>query len=349
MTSRVAIDPSRPDCVGPALLEYLTGQLGVSELGFAEPPEQISVGWETYIYALRLTGDGLDPAWARPLILRIYPGADQGPRAEQEAAVQRFAVERGYPAPHPLAVETTADALGRPFMIMERASGVAMLERMAGHPVAAFRFAALMADTHVALHRLPVEGCPLPSEGALVERCLAYFRQVIADCGLQLSDEAEEALNWLDARKGAVIPEDASFCHNDFHPLNIMVDEDRRITVVDWPGAALGDRHHDIASTLVLLRTAPVEASNLVERLMVRFGRGLFVWLYLRRYRQQLSIDPERLRYWEALRAFEWWVMVTAIQSPSPAAVGVKPDTAQRIPAGHLALLRSYFWQRARR
>jgi len=320
----------------------------VSDLQFAEEPDQVTHGWETYIYTFRFKGDGLEPDWAQPLILRIYPGDDQEERAKQEAAVQRFAAERGYPAPRPLALETSDDALGHPFMIMERAPGVPMLDRMAGNPAAALGLAALMADTHVALHRLPVDGCPLPSNGSLVDRLFAGYEDLLAQFGLELPKEAEEPLAWLKAHKAMVMPEELSLCHHDFHPLNIMVDDDERVGVIDWPGAALGDRHSDVARTLVLLRTAPIDPPRLIEKLMTRFGRGILIWLYLRRYRRELPLDPERLRYWEATHAFEWLIAVRAIESVDPTPAGLKPDIRDRIPAGHFERLLRYFWQRAR-
>jgi aminoglycoside phosphotransferase (APT) family kinase protein len=342
----VTIDPSRPEQVGPALLDYLAARLGAADLRFAEPLEELTQGWETHIYAFRLAGEGLDATWARPLILRLYRGSYQPSTTVEEAALQRFVAERGYPAPRPLAVEPADGPLGWPFMVMERAPGVTMLDRMGGNPVAAFRSARRMADLQVALHRLPVEGCPLPSDGALVDRDLAFIAEMIARYGVDLTEEMREALGWLEAHKGIVADEDVALCHHDFHPLNIMVDDAGRVAVIDWPGAALGDRHSDIAGTLVLLRTAPVDSPSLRERLMTRFGRDVFCRLYLRRYAGQLAIDPERLRYWEAFRAFVWWLMVLALQSSDSLAALLKPGITDRIPAGHLEEMRRYFLRR---
>ena len=342
----MAIDASQADQVGPALLAYLRGRFGADGLRFTEAPEVIDSGWETYIYTFRLGGDAVDPAWTRPLIRRVYPGADQGPRAEFDASVQGFVAERGYPAPRVLAVETDAGALGRPFLIMERAPGRTMLDRLASNPLTARNLTPLMAKAHVALHRLPAEGCPLPAHGTAVDRYLDDFRARIAGMGLTGTDEA---LGWLEAHKGMVVPEEVSLCHNDFHPQNIIVGDDKRPSVIDWSCAALADRHCDIASTLVLMRTAPAQMRGLVGRLLDRFGRYTLVRRYLRSYRQQLPIDNERLRYWEALQAFEWWLRIAVMQSFGSAARGIRPDASQRLPKGQLERLQRYFWQRARR
>jgi len=342
----VAIDPARPDEVGSALLEYLVGRLGVANLRLAEAPVSIGRGFDTYIYAFRLHGIGLDATWVRPLVLRLYPNPRQADKAQREGDVQCFVARRGYPALEPLVLERNAAPFGLPIMVMERVAGVPMLERLGLSPLAVRRRFAAMADAHVALHRLPVDGCPLPSDGPLVERQLAEFRSTIESLGLP---RLEEEFAWLEANRDAVTPEEVSLTHNDFHPQNVIADDDGGLSVIDWSLAKLGDRHHDLAATVVIVRTAPAEGLSLWERLLSRFFRGAFLWRYLRRYRQQLPIDQGRLRYWEALQAFEWLIRLSVMEVLGSAELGIKPDTAQRLPAGQLERLRRYFWQRAGR
>ena len=342
----MGIDPSQADQVASALLAYLADHLGVAGLRFAEPPQPIGRGFDTYIYAFRLAGDGLDPTWERPLVLRLYPNERQGDKAEREGAIQRFAAQRGYPALEPLALERNAGPFGLPIMVMERVAGVSMLERLSLSPLAVRRQFAAMADAHVALHRLPVDGCPLPSDGPLVERRLSDFRERIARSKLPGFDEA---LRWLEEHKDTVIPEELSLCHNDFHPLNIMVADDGRLTVLDWADASLGDRHHDVARTVALFRFAHIAGSSALERLVLRLSRGFLTASYLRPYRRQLPLDWRRLRYWEALHGFQGWLQLTELQDPeSPAAVGARPESLQRLPADLIPQLERYFWQRAK-
>ncbi len=341
----MAIDPSRPDQVAPALLAYLSSRLSGPGPRYAEAPEPLGRGWETYTYAFRLDEAGLATDWARPLVLRIYPSVLRGDDALREAAIMRFAAERGYPVPRVFLVESADGELGWPFLVLERAPGVPMLDRMAASPLAARRLIEALADAQVALHRLPVTGCPLPSEGPLVERQIAGFRERIGLLGVR---GLEEALAWLEATKGVVLREEASLCHNDFHPNNIVVDDEGGLVVIDWSGAALGDRHHDVAATLVLIRTAPSEPRSLLERAITAAGRTVGVRRYLNRYRKQLPLDAERLRYWEALQAFEWLVRISAMVSLGSAGFGLRADTGARIPPGQLDRVERYFWKRTR-
>ena len=334
-----------PADIETKLLAYLADRLGVAGLTFAEEPEQITHGWETFIYAFRLTGNSLSASWRGPLILRVYPGQDAALQAEQEAATQQFVHENGYPAPFPLAVEVGLAALGRPFMIMERVPGVPMLDTATGKPLGVLGLARRMADVHAALHQLPVSGCPLPAEGGtLVERRLANLERTIEQLPVRLPEEVSRALAWLKDNQSVVMPEDVSICHQDFHPLNLMVDDGGDMSVIDWSGAALGDRHADIASTLVLLRAPPIAPPNKwLDRFLFRYGRRILAWLYLRRYRSQLPIDADRLRYWEAFNVFDWWSTLATFELADPTTLGLKGDITERIQDGQLKRMRDYF------
>lgn len=338
-------DPSKPDDVRHALSEYLARRLNLAEIQYAEPPQPMGDGYDTYIYAFRLAGDELTPEWTQPLVLRIYSSDEQGPKAMREAAVQRFVAERGYPAPRPLVVEDADATLGLPFMVMERSAGKPLLDRIGFNLLAVFRLVDAMAAAHVALHRLPIDGAPLTSDGPLVERQLAAVQAEIDR--LQL-EGFEEGWAWLQQHKSTVAKEELSFTHNDFHPLNILVDGDDRLTVIDWSDAALGDRHHDLARTLAVFWFAPSLARTRVERLALRTTRSFLIRRYLSRYRRQLQVDEERLRYWEAFHAFKVWGQLASLQVHGPEAIQAKQEVVERIPPGLLSSVQQYFQQRTR-
>jgi aminoglycoside phosphotransferase (APT) family kinase protein len=339
----MAVDPANVEQVADALRAHLSSHLGTA-VTFAEAPERIGRGFDTYIYAFRLLGGGLDETWARPLVLRLYPAERQADKAEREAAVQRFAAERGYPALAPLAVERRAAAFGLPVMLLERVQGEPMLDLIGKNPLRIGRLLARMAEAHVALHSLPVDDCPLPNDRPLVMRKLEDIRPNVA-----AAKDAEFArgLRWLEECKDVVIDEKPSLCHGDFHPLNIMVSGDGALTVLDWPDAVIGDRHCDVARTMVVFHIAWIAAESRLEKLALRYGRGFLTSRYLDRYRRRLKLDSERLRYWQAVHAFEGWLLVTELGAPQRPEEA-RPDAVERLPLGLADELRRYFWARTR-
>jgi hypothetical protein len=84
-------------------------------------------GYETDVYALMLhSGNGADAA--RDRVVRIYPGCAMAAKAKHEFIAIRRLHEAGYRAPRALGLDI-GDALGRPFVVLERMPG-ASLERV---------------------------------------------------------------------------------------------------------------------------------------------------------------------------------------------------------------------------
>ena len=80
------INPGSADDIEPALRAYLSQRLGQA-VSFAEPPEEVTGGRNSFVYTFRPEHDDLPDTWTRPLILRVLPLAEQ---AEREAAIQNW-------------------------------------------------------------------------------------------------------------------------------------------------------------------------------------------------------------------------------------------------------------------
>ena len=136
-----------------------------------------------------------------------------------------------------------------------------------------------------------------------------------------------------------------SCTHNDFHPLNLLVDGDR-VVLLDWSAAALGDRHCDVARTLALFWLAGPLAKSAVERTALRLLRGYVVSKYRREYESLLPLDEDRLRYWQALHAFGVWTQIAVMRQEGEAAIGARQGVLDEVPASVLPALRDYVWAR---
>lgn len=307
--ARASVDPSKPDEVRKALLRFLA-ERGMRGVRFVVPPQPISGGYDTLIFGFQIEGDDVLPEWRNPLVLRLYAAFDQEARAEHEANVQRFAAARGYPALAPLAAEGGDNALGFPLMIVPRIVGGTLAQRMLSNPLTMRRWLGRMADLHASLHTLSVSSCPLTYGTPLVERQLEVLRRRIERRSLR---QFEEGYAWLSAEKDRVLNEQPALCHADFHPLNILVDEQNSLVVIDWTEAALGDRHFDVARTLATLWFAKLGGRGLAERLLLRGLRGFLRDGYLEAYGRSASLEPERLSYWESFHVFATWLSIAEL------------------------------------
>jgi aminoglycoside phosphotransferase (APT) family kinase protein len=282
------------------------------------------------------------PEWRLPLILRVYPDLVQAVKAQREAAVQEFVSDRGFPAPRPLLVEPTAEPLGLPFMIMERFEGRPMLDRFK-NPLAIPGTIRRLADLQVQLHGLSIDGFPSRTDVPLVDRLLTGLREEISESS---TAEIRIAFAWLESHAGIGRGEETVLCHNDFHPLNILVDSEWNLCLVDWSDADLSGRHCDIGRTTALFWLAPPLARSPIERLALRASRRYLLSAYLAAYTRKFPVDADRLRYWQALHGLRAWLQVAGLRSSGRARAGAREGAAEAIPPGLVPALQKYVTER---
>jgi aminoglycoside phosphotransferase (APT) family kinase protein len=334
-----AFDPDDTVTIGSALERFLSARFGTAEL--VDGPDRFGSGMDTYVYAIRLRGS-LPGDWTAPLVLRVYPNAQQKEKARREAAAQTFAADKGISVPRPLLVEPSWEPYDLPFMIMERIPGSQLVDRFK-NPLRLRSAISAMADLQVRLHAVPTQACPLPYDGPLVDRWLAPAKENVEKfkpVGL------DRPLRWLEQNADLVRDEEPVLVHNDFHPLNLLADGDR-LTLLDWPDATLGDRHCDVARTLALFWLAAPLEKSLSGRTVLGLLRRYIVPAYEREYRKRHPLDRARLRYWQALHAFTSWAQVAVMMQEGEAAIGARAGVLSEIPPGLIKALAAYFEERA--
>lgn len=330
MTTRNGFDPNDTR----ALTESLQCALEVSFPGIRVPDnlQRFGNGQDSYIYAFQPLGD-IPGEWLSPLILRVYSSTSHSDKARREYDIQSWVSGRGFPAPTPLLLDVSMDPLPRPFMIMERMPGVPLLEKMR-NPLALGGIIRKMAALQVRLHRLPPDGCPLPVESSLIQRDLADLRADAAKYGIV---GIERPLAWLEAEQGRVAGGEVAVTHNDFHPLNLLIDERGDLSLVDWSEAALADPNRDVARTLGIFEMAPLLVTG-IESILLRALRPYVLRTYRRACQASLPLYESRLRYWQAFFAVHAIVRVTIASDPRSADEGVRQDLSlspRLVPALH--------------
>lgn len=195
---------------------------------------------------MSLTGSDVPEDWREPLVLRIKPDVDRFDIALREMAVQNWCVGAGLPVPRVLEVLAPGEPFDRPAQVMERAPGVILLDALRASP---WRVRALMADfagLHAQVHRVDPGGFP-PGDD-LFDRRLALSR----DTAERLEHEAlRRAVADVEVIAPRLRGGPATVCHGHFHPLNVLLGP-AGLQLIDWTDAGVGDRHGDVARTLLL-------------------------------------------------------------------------------------------------
>ena len=279
------------------LRDHLRKQLDQPSLDYAEPLAAVTGGFDTQIFAFRLTA--APPGFSGPLILRLLGAHHDPARALRERATQNALADLGYPAPRVLLASADPTLLGGAFLIMRRLAGQPL-------PKVSLRaMANVLADLQARLHDLdPVAFLrSVTREGQepkdfTFDGHLAGLTDRAARGGL---DGLGPALEWL-ARRRPPRPEPRAVCHGDFHPYNILMGDAGVSGVLDWPHAIVADPAFDVATTLVILKLVPMDLAGLAMplRWLANLARPLVIRAYLRHYRRRRPLDREKLAYYEA-------------------------------------------------
>ena len=328
---RLALTPDRdvPGDLDARLLAFVRRELGDPAIGYAEPPSRILGGFDTLIYGFRLAG--APAGFSGPLILRVFRAGVEREQALYEAAVQNAVADLDFPAPRVLLTHTEADPLGAAFTIMERMPGTVMLNKLLGPAMA--RMPLLLARTHARLHALDasefiqrLKGAGARLEPMSVDALVDQHERRITAAKLT---GLRPALGWLASRRPA-IPDGVSICHGDFHPLNVLVDDDCVTGVVDWGWVMVGPAEYDVGAAVALFTQGPVNVPGFVYPLVGVIRRWL-VRRYLVAYAKLRPLDLEAMRYFEGLRLMQF--LIEAGEAAQGGA-GVMARSVQSLPFG---------------
>lgn len=337
------IKPDQRADIGDALLEYLRDVTSLPGLAFADAPSAMLGGFDTAIYAFSL--DGAPPPLDGQLVARVFRTRDEAARADHEARIQNAVEAMGYPAPEVAVVEVDDTALGAPFIIMRRLTGVTMMSQMIGPRIA--RMASLLGHAHARLHALDADEFrrragddAIDGRFASPEAWLIECAATIDRCGL---DGLRPGMAWLTAHR----PNDTSgsaVCHGDFHPLNVLVRNNELAGVVDWAWSGVGPAEYDVGAAIALLEHGPVALPRPLLPI-VRVARRWIARRYLRAYTSTRSLNLDSVRYFETQRLFQF---LCEAAEQTQAAAGViasdmdSPFFAPDVRSGVLARFRAH-------
>jgi aminoglycoside phosphotransferase (APT) family kinase protein len=292
----VSIDPTDGRAVRDAWSEWLADRSPTtSVVGNLTARDG---GMSTFIWFADLVEPPV--GWPAAVAVRIFGRPDEAATATRESAVMEHVAVHRIPVPVPLAVAAAPEAnpLGLPFVVLPRVPGRTLLAEIVATPWRFRRALDDLAAMAVAIHAVPVGGLGLPGAPPLVDRWRARLRD---DAGAD--PIVGPLLDRLDRHADHVRDEHPVLCHGDYHPLNVL--SARTATgwdhqVIDWTDAVIGDREFDVARTAGLMSLASIAAEAAIERVALRAAGPIMRSTYLRSYRRRASLDPLRLRFWEA-------------------------------------------------
>ena len=171
---------------------------------------------------------------------------------------------------------------GRNGLVYQKISGKPMLELFQSKPWRTIQFGKAMAKLHVQMHACVFDAAMPPQKQRLKDK--------LADASALPSPLKLTLFRQLDS-----LPEGDRVCHGDFHPANIMMDEEN-VTVIDWIDATRGNPLADVARTSII--TLGAAASSQIPNAVVKVFVRIFHSTYLKHYFRLRQGGEAEYRRW---------------------------------------------------
>lgn len=222
---------------------------------------RITSGWDNLTWRFA-TPDG------RVHALRLARNGGEGRRhaAAAEAAAMEWGRAAGLPVP---AIEARGEFEARPFFVVEWADGSDLATLVKQRPWNVTRVGRAMGRLHARLHAIAPPAGLRAWDATAIERAAEHE-------GLRAAVLARARFD--------------TFCHLDFHPLNLLGRGARVTAILDWANAARSDRRIDLACTNATLLYAPLPPGE--PRRAIQVARTLLAWGWRRGYRDEAGYFP---------------------------------------------------------
>lgn len=180
-------------------------------------------------------------------------------------------------------------------IVYEQIKGVDMIQLLVKNIFKTKYYSKLFAQIHASMHKDDID-----VHYSVKEK----LTQDINSCN-DLTDEEKDRIK----RYLQTLPDKSNICHFDFHPGNIMIQENEPI-VIDWMTACTGDANADVARTLLLMRMAEMMHVSKLQRTFLHIGMQSVGKQYFKEYRKQTGVTTEEVNEWmlpvAAGRLAEW-------------------------------------------
>jgi len=190
-------------------------------------------------------------------IQRIFRPHASNQAAEFEYSVQKTLCENKINVPETYMIKLTPNTQERPYFIMEKIEGTRLDQVFNKKPEQLEQLIGKFLQELHKIHSIDPKLFPqIPLSDiqknpyALIDQILTRRKSVFEKFPSELK-ELKPVIEWLENNKTNNPCRKLVVIHGDYHPLNIIVQEDLKYQILDWTGAHISDFRMDLGFTLL--------------------------------------------------------------------------------------------------
>ncbi|WP_058304464.1 phosphotransferase family protein [Gorillibacterium timonense] len=255
-------------------------------------------GWAGSVYSFTIAVDKNNDKEKKDYILKIYSGTKSGVESvEKECQALIFLGKSGYPVPEYLGHDLSMSEGNNAFLVMERINGRMFWDVYA--EVDSDQKKDMVKTFSRLLYELHKKDIGIAKMEYTETASMSLIDNELAEIKALLDHNQIEQLYpvyfWLQTNKQTVEDLSPAILHRDYHPWNVILNENQQPVVIDWVWG-IGDYRFDLAWTLGL---------------MERGGFDSFAAEALAAYTQLLGKEIKNLDYFKVLSTLRWLLNVS--------------------------------------
>ncbi|MDQ0257763.1 tRNA A-37 threonylcarbamoyl transferase component Bud32 [Evansella vedderi] len=173
---------------------------------------------------------------------------------------------------------------GKQAIIFEKVEGLPLHWVIENKPLTALIHIQMMSKLHVDVHRY--RGLNLPSMTETLVNKIERVSELYVD-------ERKKVIDHL-----LKLPVEDTLCHGDFHPRNIIL-SDKGPIIIDWSDATIGNRHADLARTILILTYGGFPENISTANFHIKTTlRRLISFYYLYFYKKLHKVEAQTYKDW---------------------------------------------------
>ncbi|MBA7520441.1 hypothetical protein ES705_12537 [subsurface metagenome] len=200
-------------------------------------------------------------------IQRIFRPYASNQTAEFEYSVQKTLFENKINVPETYMIKLTPNTREKPYFIMEKVEGTRLDQVFNKKPEQLEQLVGKFLQELHKIHSIDPNLFPkIPSPDiqknpyALIEQTLTRRKSVLEKFPTELK-ELKPVIDWLENNKTNNPCRKLVVIHGDYHPFNIIVQEDLKYQILDWTGVNISDFRMDLGFASVVISVG--ESKNL--------------------------------------------------------------------------------------
>lgn len=245
-------------------------------------------GWAGEIISLKCKDN------TQKYVIKSYNSSKNGiENIKQEWKGLNLLYNANYPVPRPIMSDFVNE---KPYIVMEEVEGDNLWDcyqtlSREGKEQLLEKFVKAFFELHALDVSIVDKELAKDSTSSFIEKEIIEIKKLVEENKLEYFTQI---IDWLQKEKTNVIGEKLSIIHRDYHPWNVIVDNNEKIYVIDllW---GVGDYRFDLAWTYTL---------------MERSGFEEFSQNVLKKYKELKNENINNFKYFKVLSTLRWLINV---------------------------------------